>query len=271
MAPGLLGIASNITTVMANMGVPSHCIREEASAEGHAPAFVVDSGPGLRQRRANGPGRRNPARAVRIRDLPVIQEYATAAKNAVNLAGFDGVEIHGANGYLVDQFTQDTSNKRTDAWGGSIKNRSRFALEVTKAVVDAVGTDRVGIRLSSFSPCQGMKMADPVPQFSYLVEKLKEHSLGFLHLVESRISGNVDIEATEKLDFAVKIWGRTSPIVLAGGFKPDSAKMAVDQEHKDYDIIIAFGRYFIANPDLPFPDPEGDSAHPVRPHDLLHS
>lgn len=97
-----------------------------------------------------------------------------------------------------------------------------------------------------------MKMTDPVPQFSYLVEKLKEHSLGFLHLVESQISGNVDIEATEKLDFAVKIWGRTSPIVLAGGFKPDSAKMAVDQEHKDYDIIIAFGRYFIANPNLPF-------------------
>lgn len=152
----------------------------------------------------------------------------------------------------MDQFTQDTSNKRTDAWGDSIKNRSRFALEVAKAVVDAVGSDRVGIRLSPFSPCQGMKMADPVPQFSYLVEKLKEHSLGFLHLVESRISGNVDIEATEKLDFAVKIWGRTSRIVLASGFKPDSAKMAVDQEHKDYDIIIAFGRYFIANPDLPF-------------------
>ncbi|RDW84377.1 NADH:flavin oxidoreductase oxidase family protein-like protein [Coleophoma cylindrospora] len=177
--------------------------------------------------------------------------YAQAAKNAV-AAGFDGVEIHGANGYLIDQFTQDTSNKRTDAWGGSIEKRARFGLEVAKAVVEAVGADKTGIRLSPFSSFQGMKMADPVPQFTYLVNELKKLNLAYLHLVESRIDGNADTEATEKVDPLIEAWGKTSPVLLAGGFKPDSAKRAVDEEYKDKDIAIVFGRLFISNPDIVF-------------------
>lgn len=118
-----------------------------------------------------------------------INDYATAAKNAVEKAGFDGVEIHGAHGYLIDQFTQDTSNKRTDKWGGSIENRARFAIEVARAVVSAVGADRTGIRLSPWARFQGMGMPDPIPQFSYLIHQLRQLDLAFLHLVEPRVSG----------------------------------------------------------------------------------
>lgn len=180
-----------------------------------------------------------------------VQDYAHAAKLAIE-AGFDGVEIHGANGYLIDQFTQDTCNKREDAWGGSVEKRSRFGLEVAKAVVDAVGADRTGIRLSPFSTFQAMKMTHPIEQFSHLIKGLKELKLAYLHLVESRISGNADVEATEKVDPLMEIWGKTSPILLAGGFQPESAKKAVEEEYTKQDVLIVFGRHFISNPDLPF-------------------
>ncbi|KAI5276614.1 FMN-linked oxidoreductase [Aureobasidium subglaciale] len=180
----------------------------------------------------------------------LIKDYANAAKNAIEGAGFDGVEIHGANGYLIDQFTQDTCNKREDRWGGSVENRTRFALEVTKAVVDAVGADKTGIRLSPWSPFQGMKMDDPIPTFTHLINGLKEHKLAYVHLVESRIQGNADVESTEKIDFAIDAWGKTSPILIAGGFRTDSAYRAADEEYADKDVVIVFGRYFISNPDL---------------------
>lgn len=180
-----------------------------------------------------------------------VADYAQAAKNAIE-AGFDGVEIHGANGYLIDQFTQDNVNQRTDAWGGSVEKRSKFALEITKAVVEAVGSEKVAIRLSPFSEFQGMKMADPVTQFSHLIEGLKELKLVYLHLVESRVKGSADVEATEKVNPLMRIWGKTSPVLLAGGFQPDSAKRAVEEEYTGQDVLIVFGRHFIANPDLPF-------------------
>lgn len=178
-----------------------------------------------------------------------IGDYAQAAKNAIE-AGFDGVEIHGANGYLIDQFTQDTCNKRTDSWGGSVENRARFALEVTKAVTAAIGADKTGIRLSPWSPFQGMRMEDPIPQFTYLAKKLAEFKLAYAHVVESRIAGNADVEATEQLDFFFDAYGKTTPIMIAGGYKAASAKEAVDNKYKDYDLIIAIGRPFTSNPDL---------------------
>jgi len=179
-----------------------------------------------------------------------IKQYAQAAKNAVEGAGFDGVEIHGANGYLIDQFTQDVSNRRTDRWGGSIENRARFAIEVSKAVVEAVGAQKTGIRLSPWSVFQGMRMEDPIPQFSYLMQELKKLQLGYVHLVESRIAGNADVEKTEKIDPFIDIWDGTSPILVAGGFKPASARTAADQEYKGKDVMVVFGRYFISTPDL---------------------
>ncbi|KAK6073829.1 NADPH2 dehydrogenase [Seiridium cupressi] len=193
----------------------------------------------------------------------LVAEYAKAARNAVE-AGFDGVEIHGANGYLVDQFIQDNSNQRTDSYGGSIENRSRFAIEVATAVVDAVGAERTAIRLSPYSSFQGMGMKDPIPQFTNVVSKLKPLKLSYLHLVESRIDGNADTEATEKVDFAVQAWENTSPILLAGGFTPESAKRAANEEYKNRDIIIVFGRSFISTPDLPFRIQKGI---PLTPYD----
>ena len=176
--------------------------------------------------------------------------YATAAKNAIE-AGFDGVEIHGANGYLIDQFLQDKCNNRQDAWGGDIVKRARFGIEVATAVANAIGPKRVGYRVSPYSPFQGMKMDDPVPQFSYLVETLRELGLAYLHIVESRISGAGDIEGTEQVDFLVDVWGSSGAIILAGGFNPESAMEAV-AKHQSNNVAVAFGRNFLANPDLPF-------------------
>ncbi|KAF2762201.1 NADH:flavin oxidoreductase/NADH oxidase family protein [Pseudovirgaria hyperparasitica] len=179
-----------------------------------------------------------------------IADYGQAAKNCVE-AGFDGVEIHGANGYLPDQFTQDNVNKRTDGWGGSVEKRSRFGLAVAKAAVDAIGSDRVGYRISPFSRFQGMLMKDPIPQFSCLVEGLKKLDLAYLHAVESRISGNADVENFRKLDFLTKTWG-DKPLLVAGGYRPDTALRAADEDYKDLNAVIVFGRLYISNPDLPF-------------------
>jgi NADPH2 dehydrogenase len=182
--------------------------------------------------------------------------YAQAAKNAV-AAGFDGVEIHGANGYLVDQFLQDVSNNRTDAWGGSVENRARFGIEVAKAVVAAVGAERTGIRMSPFSEFQGMRMADPRPQFSYFAQELKKLKLAYIHIVESRIAGNADVEQTDNVRFLVDVWDNQSPVLIAGGFRSASAQTTVDDDYQGKNVAIVFGRYFITNPDLVFRLKEG--------------
>ncbi|KAE9378848.1 NADPH dehydrogenase [Stipitochalara longipes BDJ] len=181
-----------------------------------------------------------------------VRDYAQAAKNAIE-AGFDGVEIHGANGYLIDHFIQDTCNKRTDGWGGSVEKRARFGIEIVKAVVEAIGADKTGIRLSPYSESQGMKMEDPKPGFGYLVHELKKFKLAYLHLVVvSRLSDHLDVEATANVDFLIDIWDKTSPVILTGGFTAESVKQALDEEYKDKDIIIAFSKFFISNPDLVF-------------------
>ncbi|CAG7936641.1 unnamed protein product [Penicillium olsonii] len=180
-----------------------------------------------------------------------IADYVQAARNAID-AGFDGVEIHGAGGYLIDQFTQDNCNSRDDEYGGSIENRARFILEVASAVSKAVGPQRVEIRLSPWQRYQGMRMEDPVPQFTYVIEHLKNLDLAYLHLIEARVCGNVDSEDRDKIDPFVRAWGDSKPVILAGGFTPDSARVAVDKEFRDRDVMIAFGRHFMSNPDLPF-------------------
>ncbi|KAK4062788.1 uncharacterized protein Triagg1_9658 [Trichoderma aggressivum f. europaeum] len=180
-----------------------------------------------------------------------VADYGQAAKNAIE-AGFDGVEIHGANGYLVDQFIQDVSNQRTDDYGGSIDKRNRFALEVAKAAADAIGADKVGFRISPFSTFQSMKMADPHPQFSALVRDLKALDLAYVHVVESRISGDDAGQGTEKVDFMLDIWGDEKPFLIAGGWKPKEAQAALEGKYSGKNVAIVFGRYFLATPDLPF-------------------
>jgi NADPH2 dehydrogenase len=122
-----------------------------------------------------------------------VSDYATAAEVAVKIAGFDGVELHGGNNSLIDQFTQDVVNQREDGWGGSVEGRSRFGLEVTAAVCAAIGSDRVGYRISPFSTYQSMGMKDAVPQFCNLLAGLKALGIAYIHLVESRIAGRVDV------------------------------------------------------------------------------
>ncbi|KAI0772352.1 NADH:flavin oxidoreductase/NADH oxidase [Trametes elegans] len=179
-----------------------------------------------------------------------VQDYAQAARNAVHGAGFDGVEIHGAHGYLIDQFIQDTANKRTDEYGGSVENRCRFALEVVDAVVNAVGPAKTGLRISPWSTFQGMRMEDPLPTFTYLVSKIVEdHSdIAYLHVVEPGLAGGSDINAREgeSNDFIRKLW-LPRALITAGRYTRESAIQRAEETGE----LIAFGRLFIANPDLP--------------------
>lgn len=178
-------------------------------------------------------------------------DYARAAKNAI-AAGFDGVEIHGANGYLVDQFLQDTANNRDDQWGGNVENRSRFGLEVAKAVADAVGPERTGYRISPWSTFQGMRMKGLNQQFTHFVQGLRKLNVAYLHVVEPRISGSLTVEAEDEDDsFVFDAFGNSGTIILAGGFTADSAEKRI-KSRPTHHVAIAFGRHFLANPDLPF-------------------
>ncbi|KAI0111296.1 NADH:flavin oxidoreductase/NADH oxidase family protein-like protein [Nemania sp. FL0031] len=187
-------------------------------------------------------------RAMTIEEIKQsIQDFVTASKNAVS-AGFDGVEVHGANGYLIDQFIQDTSNQRDDEYGGSVANRSRFAHDIMKAITDAIGPERVGLRLSPWSPFQGMRMKDPIPQFTDIINKAAQLDLAYIHLVESRVSGSDNRESDEPLDFAYELWH--GPLLVAGPYDPVNARKLVDEEYPNKDIVVIFGRHFISNPDL---------------------
>ena len=191
-----------------------------------------------------------PRAATKLEIQRFVRQYAQAARNAIE-AGFDGVEMHGAGGYLIDQFTQDNCNTRSDEYGGSIENRSCFALEVAQAVVDAVGAHRVGIRLSPWQRYQEMRMADPVPQFTHLIKGLGSLDLAYLHLIEARVNGNVDGDDREPPDSAINAWDPSKPVILAGGYTAESARQ-VTQDWGGRDIMVAFGRHYISTPDLPF-------------------
>ncbi|KAK0925392.1 hypothetical protein LTR57_005043 [Friedmanniomyces endolithicus] len=174
-------------------------------------------------------------------------------------AAAKNLQREGANGYLIDQFWQDVSNRRNDGYGGSVEKRARFGLEVTKAVIEACGGDskKVGMRLSPWSTFQSMGMQEPIPQFSYIVEELKKLRLAYLHLVESRTSGKSAVDAeyatvTGNNDKLAEVWGVTAPIILAGGFDAEKAKKAVSEVYTSENVCIAFGRSFISTPDLPF-------------------
>ncbi|KAL1690864.1 hypothetical protein GGG16DRAFT_54908 [Schizophyllum commune] len=188
--------------------------------------------------------------------VPEIKEYiklyGDAARKAVHQAGFDGVEIHSATGYLVDQFLQDNTNQRTDEYGGSIENRARFALELLDEVVAAVGADRVAFRVSPWSTFQEMRMKDPIPQFSYLAEQIKKRypTFAYLSVVEPRVVAtdtrpDEEIAPEEQNDFLRKIWAPL-PYVSAGAYTRELALKSAEEKGE----LVAVGRYFISNPDL---------------------
>ena len=194
-------------------------------------------------------------RAMSVEEIgQTVKDFATAAENAVS-PGFDGVECHGANGFLLDQFIQDSSNRRGDEYGGSIENRSRLLDDVMKAMVAAVGPERVGLRHSPWSPFQGMKMEHPILQFSDVIGKAGQLKLAYLHLVESRVSGSDDYGASERLDFAYKLW--SGPLLVACAYTIAHRRRLVNEEHPDKQIVVVFGRSFVANPDLVYRVQEG--------------
>jgi N-ethylmaleimide reductase len=190
-------------------------------------------------------------RALETSELPgIIEAYKQGTLNARE-AGFDGVEIHGANGYLLEQFLQTRSNQRTDQYGGSIENRARLLLEVTDAVIDAWSADRVAVRLSPYGVSNDSGEADPMPLYSYVVGELDKLGLAYLHFVEPRTSGVGRAEVFH--DNVPKAYELFRPLwkgvlITAGGFDGASAEEAVASGNVD---VIAFGRPFIANPDLP--------------------
>jgi N-ethylmaleimide reductase len=188
-------------------------------------------------------------RALEIGEIRgIIEDYRKAAERA-KTAGFDGVELHSGNGYLPDQFLQDGVNKRTDAYGGSIENRSRFLLEVLGVLVEVWGANRVGVRIAPGGRWNGMSDSDPDALFDYVAAQLNRLALAYLHIIEPRIRGNTLVAegqppiAAERLR---KIFKGT--IIAAGGFEPDTAEKAVEGGIAD---LVAFGKHFVANPDLP--------------------
>ncbi|KAL4252354.1 Aldolase-type TIM barrel [Abortiporus biennis] len=174
--------------------------------------------------------------------------YTEAAVNAVKKSGFDGIEIHSANGYLLHQFLEDHTNLRTDAYGGSIENRARFVLEVVEGISKAIGQTKTAIRLSPFETFQEMGMKDPYPTYSYVVNQLVERfpNLAYIHCIDPRPNSET-VPADKSLDFIRKIWA-PRPFISAGFYTPE---LALDVAETKGDLI-AFGRSFLANPDLPY-------------------
>ncbi|KAJ4495806.1 hypothetical protein C8J55DRAFT_494939 [Lentinula edodes] len=180
-----------------------------------------------------------------------VKMFAETASNAVYKAGFDGVEIHGANGHLIEQFLREKSNNRTDEYGGSIENRARFLLEVVEGVSKAIGEDRTSLRITPWLHDRGLAMKHPIPLFSYVVAELKKRfpNLAYLHAVEPRVSVIDDRtpDSDESNDFIKALWC-PRPLILAGGFLRDNAVQAAETDG----VLVAFGRRYIANPDLPY-------------------
>ena len=180
----------------------------------------------------------------------VVAAFRQAAVNA-KAAGFDGVEIHGANGYLLEQFLQSHTNLRTDQYGGSIENRARLLLEIAQAVIAVWGAGRVAVRLSPYGVANGSGEAEPMPLYTYVVKALDPLGLAYLHFIEPRSSGAGRAEVNwQNVPSAMVLFRPLwrGVLISAGGFTGETAEAAIAQGHAD---AIAFGRIFISNPDLP--------------------
>ncbi len=189
-------------------------------------------------------------RALSIQELPgIVADYRRAARNAMN-AGFDGVEVHGANGYLIEQFLRDSINDRTDAYGGSESNRIRFPLEVMRAVVDEIGAGRTGLRLSPVSPVNDAGQdSDAQGLFNYFVEQLAPLRLAFIHVIEGSTGGPRELAGFDftALRNRYKNGHAEGAWIVNNGY---TRKMAMDAICLGAADMVAFGRPFISNPDL---------------------
>ncbi len=230
-------------------GRVSHSSMQPGGALPVAPSAVA--APGLHMDAAGKPVPFETPRALREDEIPgIVAQFRRAAENA-KAAGFDGVEVHGANGYLLDQFLQDGTNKREDRYGGPVENRARLLLEAVDAVAEVWGPDRVGVRLSPWGKFGGMRDSNPGALFGHVTAALGPRGLAYLHLVEPRADQNSDTNALDPdaPDAASRFKARFGgKVIAAGGFTRDTAAEVVAEGWAD---AVAFGRLFIANPDLP--------------------
>jgi N-ethylmaleimide reductase len=195
----------------------------------------------------NGRQKLETPRALTLSEIPdVVEQFRRAAMNAKE-AGFDGVELHGANGYLLDQFLRDGANHRTDRYGGSIQNRARLPLEVTDAVIGVWGPSRVGYKISPYFSMLGMSDSAPIDTFSYLARELASRCMAYLHIAEAVAGPFVAPEGTMRATPVLRrLFG--GPVIVNGGYNIGSANAAIAAGEAD---LVAFGVPFLANPDLP--------------------
>ncbi len=191
----------------------------------------------------------SPHRAIEIEEIPPLIESFRQAAVRARAAGFDGVELHNANGYLADTFLQDGTNRRTDAYGGSVENRARFSLELVEALLSVWGPGRLGVRVSPSGQWGAISDSDPEATFGYFAERLNRYPLAYLHVIEPRVMGVETIhegQAPVASAFLRRIY--KGPIIAAGGFDRMGAEAIVACGDAD---LVAFGRSFTSNPDLP--------------------
>jgi N-ethylmaleimide reductase len=237
--------SSRIFLQLWHVGRQSHPLLQPEGALPVAPSAIAAQGSAVS---VTGPVPFATPRALELDEIPgIVEQFRIGARNAL-AAGFDGVEIHGANGYLLDQFLLDGSNKRQDRYGGPVENRARLLLEVTEAVAAVWGADRVGVRLSPSGTFGSMSDSDPAATYGYAARRLDGYGLAYLHLIEPRISGNVQVADVPPVACSMLRALFRGPIIAAGGFDAPSAEATLRKGDAD---LVAFGRMFISNPDLP--------------------
>ncbi|CAH9120371.1 unnamed protein product [Cuscuta epithymum] len=188
-----------------------------------------------------------PPHRLRTDEIPqIINDFRLAARNAIE-AGFDGVEIHGAHGYLIDQFLKDQANDRTDQYGGSLENRCRFALEIVEAVSNEIGADKVGIRLSPFANYMECGDSNPSALGLYLAESLNKYGILYCHMVEPRMK-TVGVKCESPHSLLPMRAAFKGTFLVAGGYGREDGNKAIAENHAD---LVVYGRLFLANPDLP--------------------
>jgi N-ethylmaleimide reductase len=235
-----------------HVGRASHSSFQPGGALPVAPSAVPITGNGMMAMTADG--KMVPYETPRALETgevkQIVEAFRQAASNAMK-AGFDGVEIHGANGYLLEQFLQLQSNLRTDQYGGSIENRARLLMEIAQAAIEVWGADRVGVRLSPYGVANGSGEADPMPLYTHVIKALDRLGFAYLHFIEPRSSGAGRAEVNHQNVPSAMVLFRPiwrGVLISAGGFTGETAEAAIAEGHAD---AIAFGRIFISNPDLP--------------------
>ena len=244
-----------IVTQLWHVGRISHTLLQPENQPPVAPSalsaksktYVIDA--------ASGEGHFLPTsapRALQQQELPgIVHSFAQAARAAVEDAGFDGVELHGANGYLLDQFLKTGANQRQDDYGGSIENRARLVLECVRSVADAIGGGKVGIRISPVTPANDIVDEDPQPLFEYLVRELAPLGLAYIHVIEGATGGPRELPDRpfdyRALKQAYRSAGGKGVWMVNNGYDRRLAQQAVASGYAD---VVAFGKAFISNPDL---------------------